>query len=146
MPEPIEAQPPRPQWRPEAGRLLRFGIVGVGATATHYAIALSIVAVAGLPAQIAHVMGFLGAMPVSFLGHFHWTFRSRARYWRAAQRFVAVAVAAFVLSAVLLETLTRLTAWHAAASILFSVLLIPIASYILNRVFVFRAPGARSSQ
>lgn len=95
------------------------------------------VAAAGLPAQLAHVTGFLGAVPVSFLGHHHWTFRSRAHYWRAAQRFVAVALGAFLISMTLLEALMRLTVWHAGASILLSVRVIPVASYIINRVFVF---------
>ena len=137
MPEPIEHPLPRRRWLPEAARLLRFGIVGVAATATHYAIALSMVAAAGLPAQIAHVTGFLGAVPVSFLGHYHWTFRSRTQYRRAAQRFVAIALGAFLVSMTLLEALTRLTMWHAGASILLSVLVIPVASYIINRLFVF---------
>ena len=130
-------------WRPEAARLLRFVVVGVAATATHYAIALSMVTVAGFPTQIAHVTGFLCAVPVSFLGHYHWTFGSRVRYGRAALRFVAVALGAFLVSMASLEALERFVAWHAAASLLVCVLVIPIASYVLNRVFVFGAPGAR---
>ena len=51
MPEPIEHPLPRRRWRHEAAGLLRFGIVGIAATATHYPIALSTVAAAGLPAQ-----------------------------------------------------------------------------------------------
>ena len=137
MPDPMERPLiARPWWR-EALQVLRFGIVGIAATATHYVIALLLATGGGAPAQIAHVTGFLAALPVSFFGHYHWTFRSRARVTRAAGRFAAVALGAFLASAMLLETLTRLTDWHVAASILFSVLLIPIASYILNRVFVF---------
>jgi putative flippase GtrA len=143
MQTPVERPPSFRGWRPEAARLLRFGVVGVAATVTHYAIALSLVAVAGLPAQIAHVAGFLGAAPVSFFGHYHWTFRSRAGYGRAALRFVGIALGAFLVSMALLEALERLTAWRAAASLFASVLVIPIASYVLNRAFVFRAPGTR---
>ena len=141
MQTPIERPPSFRGWRPEAARLLRFGVVGVAATVTHYAIALSLVALAGLPAQVAHIAGFLGAAPVSFFGHYHWTFGSRAGYGRAALRFVAIALGAFLISMALLEALERLTAWRAAASLFVSVLVIPIASYVLNRVFVFRAPG-----
>jgi len=124
-------------WLHETARLLRFGIVGVVATLTHYVLALVMVAVAGLPAQAAHVMGFLAAVPVSFLGHYHWTFRSSVNYSRAARRFFAAAAGAFLVSAMLLEVLNRLTTWDVAATILVCVLVIPGVSYVINRVFVF---------
>lgn len=140
---PIARRPSFQGWHPEASRLLRFGVVGVVSTATHYVTALSLVAVAGLPIQIAHLAGFLCAVPVSFLGHYHWTFGSRVRYGRAALRFVAIALGAFVASMALLDALERLVAWRAAASLFVSLLVIPIASYVFNRVFVFGVPGAR---
>jgi putative flippase GtrA len=128
----------RRAWFAEAARMLRFGVVGLTATATHYAVALALALGAGAPVQLAHVAGFLAAVPVSFLGHYHWTFRSRAGLGRAARRFVAVALGAFLTSAAVLEALTRLTAWGDAVGILIGVVVIPVASYVINRVFVFR--------
>jgi len=58
-----------------------------------------------------------------------------------ALRFVAIALGAFLVSMALLEALERLTAWRAATSLFVSVLVILISSYVLNPVFVFRAPG-----
>jgi len=77
MPPPIERPPTSRRRLAEAARLLRFAVVGIAATATHHAIALVLVAAAGLPAPLAHLSGFRGAVPVSFLGHCRWTFRSR---------------------------------------------------------------------
>lgn len=124
-------------WVLEAAQVVRFGFVGVAATACHYALALALATAAGVPVQIAHIGGFLGAVPVSFLGHYHWTFKSSARYGRAARRFLAVAVGAFAVSAVVLQALAMLTTWEAWAAILVSVFVIPAASYVINRLFVF---------
>lgn len=121
----------------EAGRLVRFGVVGVAATGCHYLVALGLALGLGAPAQLAHVAGFATALPVSFFGHYHWSFKSAVAYGPAALRFVAVAVAAFAVSAVALEALGRLGDWDVAARLFVCVLLVPAASYALNRVFVF---------
>ena len=128
---------PSPSLLVEAQRLARFAVVGVAATLSHYAVALPLASGLGAPLQLAHVLGFLTAMPLSFLGHYHWTFKSAAGHYRAAVRFVAVATAAFLLSALALQTLSAFTAWEAAAKLLVCVLIIPVASYVLSRVFVF---------
>ena len=124
-------------WLAEGLQVGRFAVVGVAATLCHYAVAVALAGGAGAPVQVAHVAGFLSAVPVSFLGHYHWTFASRTRYARAARRFFAVAVAAFLVSAVVLQMLTRLATWDVAVEFLVCVLVIPAASYVINRMFVF---------
>lgn len=123
--------------RAEAGRVVRFGVVGILATACHYGVALGLAIALGAPAQLAHLAGFAAALPVSFLGHYHWSFKSTAAYPRAVGRFVAVALGAFLASAVGLEALSRLTDWDVAARLFVGVVLVPTASYLANRIFVF---------
>jgi len=65
------------------------------------------------------------------------TVKSSARYGQAARRFLAVAVSAFAVSAAVLQALAMLTSWEAWAAILVSVFVIPAASYVINRLFVF---------
>lgn len=53
--------------------LMRFGVVGVAAMATHWCVVALLVPL-GMQPLLANVIGFCIAFNVSFLGHHHWTF------------------------------------------------------------------------
>ncbi len=55
-------------------RVVRFGIVGVAATATHVGTTLLLVETAGLSPELATTLGMTLAMWVSYFGHQMFTF------------------------------------------------------------------------
>ena len=122
----------------ELGRIARFGAVGVAATAVHLCVALTLVTLTALSAQAANLFGFLVAFAVSFLGHYHWSFRSSAGLGRAAPRFFAVSLSAYLGSAALIKLLTGVFLLSREAAVVAACLLFPAITYLAGRLIVFR--------
>lgn len=121
----------------EAGRILRFGLVGLAATATHAGVALGVLALS-TPALIANLAGFLAAFVVSFAGHAGWTFRLASGRKRAAARFFLVSGASFLFSGVTLASLQasgRMPAW---TNLLIAVAVVPACNFLAARFWAFR--------
>ena len=74
------------------GEAMRFGAVGLAATAVHLAVAF---AARGLGAEVflANVAGFLSGLAVSLAGHHHFSFQRRAPFRRGAVRFSSSRIA-----------------------------------------------------
>ena len=91
-------------------QLLIFGIVGTAAFLTHFATVIAIVPL-GLVPLAANVIGFLGAVGVSYYGHSSWTFPTRGdrNRLRSLHRFLRVAVFAFLANEALFWILLRRT-------------------------------------
>ena len=117
----------------------RFGIVGAVATLVHLSCARLLVARAGWDPYLANLTAFGCAFVVSFVGQYRWTFRSRRRPGSAFRRFLGVSVGAFLLSTLGLYLLLRVTAQPAPAAVSLAALSIPVFTYLLNRLWVFRA-------
>lgn len=92
-----------------AARLARFTGVGAVATLVHVAVALVTAPVMGDP-RLANLAGFCAAFAVSYLGHFHMTFRlgaePGARHDVHLARFLAVSLLSLGLSSGLVAWLT----------------------------------------
>ncbi len=84
---------------PNVVEVFFFGLVGVGASLTHFAVAVVLVEVLNSSISMANIVGFLGALPVSYLGHAFLTFSAR-RYGRKADVTRQSAVRFFVLAAI----------------------------------------------
>lgn len=118
-------------------RIARFGTVGLLATAVHFTVAL---AVGGLGVTssvfLMNTCGFLAAVVVSFLGHYHFTFSSSQGYTSTFPKFFRVALAAYAASSlcVFLTSYAHLSdLWR----LVLAVLVIPIMSYLANKKLVF---------
>jgi len=57
--------------------LARFGLVGVGATATHMLVAAALITHLKLNPFVANSAAFIVAFFISFLGHYFWSFQSK---------------------------------------------------------------------
>jgi putative flippase GtrA len=86
---------------------LRFGAVGLAATLTHALMFVLLMETARIPALAANLAAFSIAVIVSFLGHFHWTFRETGGYGsslfqqtNALLKFATVAVIGFSINSV----------------------------------------------
>jgi putative flippase GtrA len=118
-------------------RLIRFGCVGVSSGLVYGAVTALLVSgfhAAPTPASIA---GYCVSVPVSFLGHRGFSFRSHGRWTSEALRFVvtqALNLAVTVLAmrgAVAMLHVSYL--WGIAAT----VVLVPIANFLLMNFWVF---------
>jgi len=116
---------------------LRFGTVGLWATAV-YASAAAILHAIGATPSLANALGYAIAMAVSFLGHFYWTFGKNTGHGRALLRFIAVSACGFLLSAIIMHAVTGTLGapfWVALAAI---IAVVPGISWVLGRYWAFR--------
>ena len=129
-------------------QVLRFGLVGVGATLVHLAVFAAVAEGLKISPQLANVAGFLVAFAVSFAGHAGWTFRDQIDERRLQGghlvRFFCVSLAGFVFNSAIVYLVTAVFHHPARAALVLMATLTPAILFILNRYWVFRLPGARS--
>jgi len=121
----------------EAYAFLRFGIVGALATMVHAAVVTGLIVSWGVNPMVANVSAFSVAFSFSFVGHYKWTFASSARQSRALVRFLIVAIAAFTANNLLLVALLHRGLLSDLATVLVSILVIPVITYIVGRFWAF---------
>lgn len=97
-----------PMRRGSVWQMIRFCLVGMLATATHFATALFVLDELHFRPSLANASGFALALVVSFLGHSFFTFRAAVSPGSVA-RFVVVSLTTVVLGSVWVEWLTRHT-------------------------------------
>lgn len=120
------------------GQALRFILVGVGAALTHWLCAVLVLR--WLDPLLANVVGFGCAFPVSFIGHWRWSFRQQgARGAQALPRFAAVAVSGFAANELLLAGLLRGGWLPAQVALGLSLVLVALATFLLSRHWAFVA-------
>lgn len=83
-------------------QLASFVVIGLAATAVHYAVLLLLVQVAHKPPVPATLLGFCCGGLISYSLNRRHTFKSRRRHREAVTRFVAVAGVGFVATALLM--------------------------------------------
>ncbi|MEL7453298.1 MAG: GtrA family protein [Pseudomonadota bacterium] len=118
--------------------LVRFGIVGLGATGVHASVAGLMHAATGLPADFNNCLGFAAAFGVSLFGHLRWTFRTEAHPGQAARRFFAIAIAGFFASALIMRLAlgpAGAALWQAQA---LAILIVPPVSFLGSKFWAFR--------
>lgn len=120
-----------------ARQLFFFGVVGVLATATHYLVALFSHEYLSVSLYLANLIGYLCAVMVSYHGHGKVTFQ-HAMGHRVFMRFAVMSVTTFALSEILLLVLERYAGISHRISLLAVVLSIPLLSFLLAKLWVFR--------
>ena len=119
-----------------------FGLVGVTATLTHYLMALASHEFLGLSLYVCNLIGYACAVGLSYIGHSLLTFRVDLCP-RIFRRFVIVSVATFASSEVLLAGLETAFDLPHRFSLGLVVLTIPVISFVLNKLWVYRHPEER---
>ncbi len=118
--------------------IICFGLVGVAATLTHYLVALAGHEGLGISLYIANLIGYLTAMSVSYFGHGYFTFRV-AFSRHNLQRFVVASVTTFLFSEALLFVLENGTAFSHRITLSLVVISVPVVSFLLNKLWVYRS-------
>jgi len=119
-------------------RLLRFGVVGGAATATHFLVALGLAASGSVPLLVANALAFLTAFGVSLFGHHYWTFRSPHPLLRTLPRFGATALGGFLASTLLLSGAIAAGIGGDVIKLTMASLIVPAVTYVLSRCWAFR--------
>jgi len=120
--------------RNELRRIVIFGIVGGGATLIHILVSNLFHAVIK-DRVIASLVGFCLAFVFSYLAHRQFTFHDAVK--GSPFRFVIVAGSGFLFSLFVLDHLAAFPAWLALT---LSIGIIPLWSFLMSRLWVFRFP------
>lgn len=116
-----------------------FIVVGALAALTHYVTAVSLESLGTMPAKFANVIGFLAAFPVSYIGHYFYSFaqQNRPLHRNALPRFFLIALTGFIgnESLILLGLhYTKLPFWILLA---FVMVIIAVSTYLLSKHWAF---------
>lgn len=122
--------------------IARFGAVGLAATAVHFAVLRAGVEILGLPPVAMNGFAFLCAVSVTYVGQSVWVFRrpglSRARL----MRFAASTLGGLVGNVAIMALAVGPAGLPYEAGFLLALCLVPAATYLANKLWVFRADGA----
>jgi putative flippase GtrA len=123
----------------EAGRLVRFGIVGTLAGVV-YAVTTFLIITAGLGGPVtATIIGQVTAGFVSYLGHLRYSFAVEPNHRVFLWRFFVIAAVAITANIVTTWLLTSVLKLSHVYSIAVVMVLIPIVNYLCNRFWIFRS-------
>ena len=129
----------------EAGRVLRFVLNGLFATAVHYAVLAGLVEGAGMAsAAVANALAAVCGIAVSYFGNRSFVLRSRAPHRRAGPRFLAGYAAVVALHGGAMALWADLGGLDYRIGFLLFTGLAAVLTFLLNRFFVFRESGAES--
>ena len=118
-------------------QLVRFGLVGVLATAVHYVVALG-VSFFTTP-YLANFAGYCTAVSVSYLGHHRFTFNVAAQgaaHGRRMPRFIVTSLSALILTQAVLAA-TIAAGLSEPVGLALAVLCVPPYTFVLSRFWVF---------
>ncbi|MGZ0657578.1 GtrA family protein [Coraliomargarita sp. W4R72] len=119
-------------------QMIRFGAVGLIASALHYMMAVAMIGFDVWPLW-ANFFAFVIAFHVSFFGHFYWTFAHvQAFRCSVALRFFCVAVLGFCFNESLYYCFLRWTDIRPQWSLLFVLLFVAALTFQLSRLWAFR--------
>ena len=127
----------KPRLLVEAGSMLRFGMVGVGACATYIVVAL-LFSQAGLSPQGANLVGVVASTTVSFLGHVFYSFRKGRVTSRYVVRFLILSCAVYALSRAGTHAGHVWFGWPQWLVVVAVAAMIPLFTWTAGRFWVFR--------
>lgn len=125
---------------PSAPITLRFIVVGLAATATYAACAITLNrSLAEWGAVTIHVIAFAVSLVVSYLGHHQFTFGLRGRHKFYLPRFVFVTACLLLASTAMTYVCDRVLQLDGTAIAVGVSIFYPVASYLANLLWTFRA-------
>lgn len=126
-------------------KAVRFAIVGVLSGAIYCVVTALLVTRAGVEPIPASIAGYCAAVPMSFLGHRRYSFRSNGRWTGEALRFVLAQALNISVTALSMYGATAFLGesyqWGMAAA----VVLVPLANFAFMNLWVFRDQEVRAA-
>lgn len=123
------------QLKLHAGQFLRYGVVGVVATAAHYLLMASLMNIGWLPVSASTAGAFLGAL-VAYGINRKWTFKT-SHSTRRMMRFMSVAALGLLMNAVLLLLILQWLIDSVIGAQLLTTGLVFVATFLINQKWSF---------
>jgi putative flippase GtrA len=118
-------------------RFVRFGFVGGFATLSHVSVVVLAVEAFGGDPRWVNPLGVALAMPVSYFGHYYFSFGSSHAHRSTVPRFIVISMATLLSSQALMHmSVDGLGASYRIGLVLF-VLLMPLINFLLQQILVF---------
>lgn len=121
-----------------AGEVLRFAIVGIIATLTHFFVLTLGVEVVGMDPVPTNGVAFACAVCVTYLGQSLWVFRVRTHSLRQVQKFLFSAGAGFVANLALMALITGVLDLHYLIGFATVTVIVPLCTFLTNKFWVFK--------
>lgn len=118
---------------------VRFGLVGLSATAAYAILGLALVSGLGLAPLYGNSVAFALSFVVSYLGHRRWTFRSSKGHSRSLPRFALVQGLGLALNSGIIWLAMKAGTGYPMAMLL-AIVACPALVYLLCRIWVFGQP------
>lgn len=119
-------------------QMIRFGLVGVGATGVHMMIGVMLIH-SGWQALAANAIAFVAAFLVSFVGHFGYSFADQeAEFFTSFWKFIFVGCLGFAFNETVLAVLIFTDILVGGPALLVSTLSAAILTFLLSRGWAFR--------
>jgi len=125
---------------------LRFGSVGAAATVVHLGVAWLAVRSVGMRPLAGNLVGYIPALILSYLGHAFWTFKRRGNHARSFAKFWVVSIGTFFLSILTILVMVSWQGWAIEWALLINLFVLPLSSWLLNRIWVFQPKDDPSAQ
>lgn len=125
-----------PASSPLAGKLLRFGLVGVPVTVSYGVSAYAAVRWLAMAPWLANLVGCAAAIAVSYIGQKYFTFRSHGAHQLELPKFLVTCVVAIVASSLCIAAITRAGVDY-RLGLLTSALLIALCNFTVMNLWVF---------
>ncbi|MBD9634228.1 MULTISPECIES: GtrA family protein [Pseudomonadaceae] len=117
---------------------LRFGIIGIAATALHIGVVWVLVGNTQLPALLANLIAFLCAFVLSFTGNYIWTFSAPGSPGKAMRRFFLISLSAFLANSTLLAAILASGWLSPRLAAVASASVVPGITFLASRLWGFR--------
>lgn len=121
-------------------QIIRFGLMGAAATATHFLVLVSLTSYAGLRPWLANGLAFCVALLVTWVGQSSWVFRSNnaSPDKFVAVRFLIVALTGLAANSGIMFVCEKLLEDPVVVGFLIATTLVPFLTFILSKFWVFR--------
>lgn len=127
-------------------RLLRYGGIGIAVSMLYSGLVFAAVEFFGVRSPtLASSIAFILVLPVSFFAHRKLSFHDAARDTRQSYRFAAVAIASFIVAVGGMQVMTETMNLHYAFGIIVAWVLVPVANFAINSLWVFPLPPSEST-
>lgn len=126
------------------GEVLRFAIVGVSATITHFLALTFAVEVGRIPAAIANGIAFALAVFVTYIGQSYWVFRRPVHDVTRLKKFLITAIGGLIANVCIMLLVVNVLSLPYRIGFGIALLVVPALSFVISKTWVF-ADGGRES-
>lgn len=118
-------------------QLIRFLIVGLLATATHFAVVIGLVEGPGIGAMLANGGAWASALGISYVGHYRWTFTAGGTHMEHFPRYMLVSLTGLGLNLGTVLLLHHQLGAHYLVATTCGVTLSVIVTFVMSRLWAF---------